>query len=218
MTEILTSAQMRAAERAAIDSGAVSGRVLMDRAGAIVLDAVAQAWPVLAKRRGLARILCGPGNNGGDGFVIARLLQAQGWKVEVVTFGDPARLPPDARANHTRLGVLVTDGQTAPATAFAGDLSVDAVFGTGLARPISDPALIAWLTEHAHYGEAGGATVAVDVPSGLDADSGRVLTGEAGAICARSRLTVTFHRAKLGHYLAEGPEWCGALTIGDIGL
>lgn len=209
---------MRAVERRAIDSGKVTGRVLMERAGAAVVAALHSTWPRLLARAGVARVLCGPGNNGGDGFVIARLLAAQGWQVHVVVFGDTARLPPDARASFDLLNLLIIDGASPPDRPFDGDISIDAVFGIGLARPITDPALCAWLADHDRFTQAAGASLAVDVPSGLDADSGRVLQNTGNAICAHSRHTVTFHRAKPGHYLAAGPEYCGALTIADIGL
>lgn len=218
VTEILTSAQMRAVERVAIDSGAVSGLLLMECAGQAVLSAIDQVWPLLRTKIGSARILCGPGNNGGDGFVIARLLHDRGWSVDPVFFGRAERLPPDARANFDRLKMQVVDGTCQTQAPFAGDLSIDAVFGTGLARPIEDPALCAWLADHDRVTQAGGASVAVDIPSGLDADSGRVLQGAAGAFCARSHLTVAFHRAKPGHYLAQGPDFCGQLHIAGIGL
>ncbi|WP_306418857.1 NAD(P)H-hydrate epimerase [Roseinatronobacter ekhonensis] len=198
---------------AAIDSGTVTGLALMERAGAGVVASFHTNWPAL--RSGSARILCGPGNNGGDGFVIARLLHANGWQVQVVTFGHPDQLPQDARHNFNRLAMPVADGATTPPTQFDGDLSVDAMFGTGLTRPISDPAMASWLHCHDRFCAAGGAAIAVDIPSGLDADSGRVLQGSA---CARSGLTVTFHRAKPGHYLADGPEFCGTLHIVGIGL
>jgi hydroxyethylthiazole kinase-like uncharacterized protein yjeF len=218
MTEILTSAQMRAAEAAAIDSGAVTGLDLMERAGQGVLAAIGARWPDLFSQRGIARILCGPGNNGGDGFVIGRLMQAAGWQVETVFFGRADRLPPDARQNLDRLAWPVVDGHATAPTQSKPDLSVDAVLGTGLTRPIADQRLQGWLRLHDQFTLSGGATVAVDIPSGLDADSGRVLVGPLGACCARSCLTVTFHRAKPGHYLADGPEYCGALDIMDIGL
>lgn len=205
---------MRAAERAAIDSGTVSGLELMERAGAATCDAILSHWPCFAKGQHQARILCGPGNNGGDGYVIARQLVSRGWSVQVVSFGARDRLPPDARQNCDRYGGPQIDGSDAP-TAFEGHLSVDAVFGTGLTRPITDRAIQGWLAAHDRFSARGGASVAVDIPSGLDADSGRVLDGSA---CARSALTVTFHRAKPGHYLADGPAYCGLLHVVDIGL
>lgn len=99
MTELLTAAQMRAIEQAAIRSGEVTGLELMERAGAGVVGAILAEWPELAETPGRAVVLCGPGNNGGDGFVIARLLAGRGWTVEVFLYGDPSKLPPDARVN-----------------------------------------------------------------------------------------------------------------------
>ena len=93
MTELLTAAQMRAIEAAAIESGSVTGLELMERAGQGVVDAVMAEWPELAKTSHKAAVLCGPGNNGGDGFVVARLLMEWGWEVKVFLYGEPDKLP-----------------------------------------------------------------------------------------------------------------------------
>ncbi|MGL6212215.1 MAG: NAD(P)H-hydrate epimerase, partial [Paracoccaceae bacterium] len=97
MTELLTAAQMRAIEAAAIASGEVTGLELMERAGRGVVEAVFEEWPELKATSHRAVVLCGPGGNGGDGFVVARLLRECGWSVEVFLYGDPERLPPDAQ-------------------------------------------------------------------------------------------------------------------------
>jgi hydroxyethylthiazole kinase-like uncharacterized protein yjeF len=89
MTELLTAAQMRAIEQAAIESGQVTGLELMERAGRGVVEAILEEWPELATTSHRAVVLCGPGNNGGDGFVVARLLRDRGWEVEVFLYGDP---------------------------------------------------------------------------------------------------------------------------------
>ena len=102
MSELLTAAQMRAIEAAAIASGAVTGLELMERAGAGVVAAVLEEWPEMALTSQRAVVLCGPGNNGGDGFVVARLLAGRGWAVEVYLYGDAGKLPPDARVNYER--------------------------------------------------------------------------------------------------------------------
>ncbi|MCL4676384.1 MAG: NAD(P)H-hydrate epimerase, partial [Pararhodobacter sp.] len=213
MTDLVTSAQMRAIERAAIESGSVTGRELMDRAGAGVVGAVIDHWPGLAAG-GHAVVLCGPGNNGGDGFVIARLLHERGWLVSLFLFGDPARLPEDARANHdrwTRLGAVhpLEDPQGGVYGGFgdrAPDLIVDALFGTGLTRDLPGEVeqaltdITSWMQRRRRWVPV----VAVDIPSGLCADSGARRGCELAA-----GLTVTFHCAKPGHYLGEGPERCG---------
>lgn len=222
MTDLVTSAQMRAIEHAAIESGSVTGLDLMERAGAGVVAAVLDQWPALAAG-GHAVVLCGPGNNGGDGFVVARLLHDRGWRVSVFLYGDPARLPGDARHNHDRwirLGTVrpLEDPQGGVYGGFgaaAPDLIVDALFGIGLTRDLPgdvDQALIditSWMHRHGRWVPV----VAVDIPSGLCADSGALRGCELAA-----GLTVTFHGAKPGHYLGEGPERCGVLRVVDIGL
>ncbi len=222
MTDLLTAAQMRATEQAAIESGRVSGLELMERAGKGVVAAVGEEWPRLAARPHRAAILCGPGNNGGDGFVVARLLRQAGWAVEAFLFGDPARLPPDARANHDAWRALgpVRPACTGDAAATMADcdLLVDALFGTGLTRPIESPCLTAWFARFDAAAEtipeqARPATLAIDLPSGLHADSGEIL-GAAPKVA----LTVTFHRMKRGHRLGAGPHCCGQVVIKDIGL
>ena len=102
MTELLTAAQMKAIEQAAIDSGEVTGLELMERAGRGVVEAVFEEWPEMAATSHKAVVLCGPGNNGGDGFVVARLLAEWGWEVEVFLYGDVDKLPPDAKVNYER--------------------------------------------------------------------------------------------------------------------
>ena len=98
MTELLTAAQMRAIERAAIESGEVTGLELMERAGRGVVEAIFAEWPELKAEPQRAVVLCGPGNNGGDGFVVARLLKERGWEVLVRFLGARDRQPPDAGA------------------------------------------------------------------------------------------------------------------------
>ena len=134
MTELLTAAQMRALEQAAMAVGAVTGRDLMERAGRGAVDAIFAEWPDLAAAPHRAVVLCGPGNNGGDGFVVARLLHDWGWQVALYLYGDAEKLPPDARANHDRWRALgpVLPFASAPTAADAADLYVDALFGTGL--------------------------------------------------------------------------------------
>ena len=209
MNELLTAAQMRACERAAIEAGEVTGLELMERAGRGVVDAMLAWRPQLAAAPHRAVVLCGPGNNGGDGFVVARLLKERGWDVEVFLYGDAGRLPPDARTNSDRWRQVGTirDYWSFDAGMTCRDLTIDALFGTGIARPLEPAA------QHEEVLSTSSPMVAVDLPTGLHADTGKMMEPGFAA-----DLTVTFHRAKLGHFLAEGPVRCGHLMVADIGL
>ncbi len=222
MTDLVTSAQMRSIERTAIDSGAVSGLALMERAGAAVVDALLAEWPQLAQGAQRAVVLCGPGNNGGDGFVIARLLQAAGWRVEVFLYGDAARLPPDAVANFRRwtdigavralaFPTVPPEGAEQVATALSeAALVVDALFGTGLSRPVDGLAPVV-----AAQRAAPARCVAVDLPSGMFSDDP---AGAPVGLWVRADLTVTFHRGKPAHIDPLTAPDCGRVVIADIGL
>ncbi|SEO67553.1 yjeF C-terminal region, hydroxyethylthiazole kinase-related/yjeF N-terminal region [Salinihabitans flavidus] len=209
MTELLTAAQMRAIERAAIESGTVTGLDLMERAGRGVVEAIFRQWPDLARAPHRALVLCGPGNNGGDGFVIARLLTEWCWEVEVALFGDPAKLPPDAKTNYRRWRTMgeVEDYGALTEEERDCDVIVDALFGTGMTRPFK--------AARPQEKTAAPSTrcVAVDLPTGIHTDTGATMATPFVA-----DLTVTFHRPKLGHYLTDGPAWCGTVAIADIGL
>ena len=198
-------------------SGSVTGAVLMERAGAGVMAAALAQWPDLRASRLRAVVLCGPGNNGGDGFVIARLLHGWGWAVDLFLLGDASRLPPDARAMHDRWR---TYGAVHPLDAKAlhgheAELWVDAIFGIGLSRQVPDTVYLTLAGMDEARALRGARVVAVDVPSWLCADSGRGL-GRDLNFCAD--LTVTFHALKPGHLLAEGPRACGRVVVADIGL
>lgn len=217
MAELLSGAQMRAIEGAAIASGSVTGLDLMERAGAGVVEAIIREWPDFASGNHMATVLCGPGNNGGDGYVIARLLQDRGWRVTCHVLGDTDRLPPDARANHDRWAaqgpcVPLTD-RSAGTVKSMPDLVVDALFGTGLTRPVegeADFVLGNLATIRADFGVR---CVSVDMPSGMCSDSGRTL-----GCCPRVDLTVSFHTEKIGHRLGNADTCCGKIVVRDIGL
>ncbi|MDW4496690.1 NAD(P)H-hydrate epimerase [Sulfitobacter sp. D35] len=209
---LLSAAEMRNAEDRAIGSGAVTGLELMERAGAGAVATALQHWPALAAG-GHAAIFCGPGNNGGDGFVVARLLALRGLSISLWLLGHPDALPADAARNHDIWVNSGTVGDLAAASdetlAAGADLAVDALFGTGLSRPVTLPLDRIFLNAPR--------VLSLDIPSGLCADSGRVIGGAEGS-AVTADLTVTFHRAKLGHYLSEGPAHCGTLAVCDIGL
>jgi hydroxyethylthiazole kinase-like uncharacterized protein yjeF len=233
MGEVLTAAQMRAIEQAAIASGAVTGLELMERAGAGVVAAVLEEWPVLALTSQRAVVLCGPGNNGGDGFVVARLLAGRGWAVEVFLYGDAGKLPPDARVNYERwleLGEVGKFSELLKQHGWDSDLNlcfggekvifVDAVFGTGLSRPLDFE--LAQFMQDARDRTLGH-TVTIDIPSGYCSNSGKALIEniEDAIDLNFSRyfdLCVTFHRAKIGHLLLEGSRASRHVRIVDIGL
>jgi len=221
MAKILTTAQMRAAEAAAIASGAVSGLELMERAGQGVVAAVRAVWPGLVAAR--AVVLCGPGNNGGDGYVVARLLAALGWDVFVLATAAPERLPPDAAANARRwraVGGRIGD-YDAPhlrdllCESDRDTVLIDALLGIGQDRRCD--ALLAPLNaalDHCRKVLPGAAlhVVAVDLPTGYDADTGAVLADAP----VKPDLTVTFHAEKPVHQILRSGGY--AVVVKDIGL
>jgi hydroxyethylthiazole kinase-like uncharacterized protein yjeF len=205
---VLSAAEMREVETAAMASGSVTGRVLMDRAGQGAVAAMLDHWPDLAQSRHRAVVLCGPGNNGGDGYVMACDLAARGWAVDVCALGEPARLPPDAATAHDAWAAQgpVRPLAEAPGRMHGADVVIDALFGIGLARPLDGDiaAVLAAVPATARR-------VAVDVPSGCDADTGAVL----GAAFAAD-LVITFHAPKPAH--ARLANDGAAVAIVDIGL
>jgi hydroxyethylthiazole kinase-like uncharacterized protein yjeF len=194
---ILTVAEMTAADQAAIAAG-TPGVELMERAGQAVTDAVVARF-----RPQPALVLCGPGNNGGDGYVVARLLKQRGWPVEVRALGEP--VTQDAQAMSARW-----DGPTQALNGgLDGALVIDALFGAGLSRPLEGVAANA-ATLLANRPER---VVAIDIPSGVPGDTGQPI---GPAVCAA--LTVTFHARKPGHVLEPGRQLCGEVLVADIGL
>lgn len=199
--EILTIAQMYAADRAAMAAG-IPGTALMENAGRAVAEAILARW----SPRPVA-ILCGPGNNGGDGFVAARYLAAAGWPVRVGLLGEIAAVKGDAAwAASTWPGAVES---AVPALLDGAGLVVDALYGAGLSRPLDDDSLALVQAIAA----SGAPVVAVDVPSGLNGDAGAVMGGVAAA-----NLTVTFFRKKPGHLLLPGRPLCGEVLVADIGI
>lgn len=194
---ILTAEDMRAAEAETMAQGA-SVDQLMERAGAAVAAAV---WRFGGGKSVL--IACGPGNNGGDGYVAARMLRARGLAVRVAACAPPRTAVAQRALDAWGDGVEPFDGATPPAPLF-----VDALYGTGLARAL-DPAIcepMRRLADHAHF------RIAVDVPSGVDCDSGANL----GAIAAN--LTIALGYMKPAHLLQPAAGLCGQVRVADIGI
>lgn len=199
--ELLTVAEMYRADALAAASG-VPGLDLMEAAGAAVAKEVRRRW----RPRPVA-VLCGPGNNGGDGFVVARLLAGAGWPVQVGLLGRRESLKGDAAVNAGRWsGPVSSLGDDLLAGA---PLVIDALFGAGLARPLEGIARS--LVQRIDAGNFD--CLAVDVPSGVAGDSGAVL-----GTAPKCRATVTFFRAKPGHWLLPGRDLCGDLVVADIGI
>ena len=198
---LLTVDHMYAADRAAMESG-VPGGVLMANAGAAIAEAMIHRWTPRP-----TCVLCGPGNNGGDGFVVARLLKERGWHISLALLGGREALKGDAATMASRwCGPVVP---LAPDVLDGCALVLDALFGAGLTRPLGGAAR-ATIEDLASRCLP---MVAVDVPSGLDGNTGAVLGAAAPA-----QLTVTFCRAKPGHLLFPGRDLTGELIVADIGI
>jgi len=194
---------MRGVDRWAIEGRGVASLELMEAAGRAVAEAVAGLAP-----QGPVRVVCGKGNNGGDGFVAARLLREMGFEVEALLLWPEEELRGDAAVNFERFGGEVIGGDLAEGLAGSGAV-VDAIFGTGFEGAPREPAAGAIEAINA----CGAPVVACDIPSGVDASS-----GEAEGEAVEANLTVTFHAAKLGQRIAPGKWHCGELRVVPIGI
>ncbi len=205
MNEILTVAEMGSADRLAVEAG-VASLILMEKAGAAVADVVDRLYP-LAK----ILVLCGPGNNGGDGFCAAANLRLRGYQVQVAALvaldglkGDAADMAKRWRGPFASLNQPAFGGAT---------LIVDALFGAGLSRPLDGAAADIVRAVNG----SGIPILAVDVPSGLHGDLARPLEGADG-LSIHATQTVTFFRKKPAHLLYPGRGLCGEVTLADIGI
>lgn len=196
---------VREIDRLAIEQG-TSGLELMTRAGAAVLRAVRARWP----RAQRLLVVCGTGNNGGDGLVVARLAYEAGLTVTAIMSERPARLRGDALRAHDALRAAGLDIQAFSSNGWpAADVIVDALFGTGLDREVTGAAREMVELMNA----ANSPIVAVDIPSGLHADSGRVL-----GVAVRAHVTVTFIALKQGLFTGDGPACCGEVVFDDLAV
>jgi ADP-dependent NAD(P)H-hydrate dehydratase / NAD(P)H-hydrate epimerase len=196
--EIISVDEMRAIDAASAAAG-MPTRTLMENAGRAVAEAIVLRFPQQP-----VAVLCGPGNNGGDGWVVARALREMGWPVWVESLASRDALQGDAAdAAKAWAGDVFALGQSEQ----EAGLYVDALFGAGLSRPLEgEAARLAVMAPAARV-------VAVDVPSGLKGDDGNPL----GDVCFESALTVTFVRKKPAHVLMPGRAWCGEVLVADIG-
>jgi ADP-dependent NAD(P)H-hydrate dehydratase / NAD(P)H-hydrate epimerase len=196
---LLTPAEMAEMDQAAI-AGGIPGILLMEYAGRAVAEAVRSRWPELP-----VLVLCGPGNNGGDGYVAARVLRETGSDVRIAQFGPP---PTGDAAHHAALWLDRTE-PFSPEMLARDLVAIDAIFGAGLSRPVDGEALAALQMVAA----SGVRICAIDIPSGVDG-----ATGEVRGFAAQASITVTFFRKKPGHLLNPGHRLCGELTVADIGI
>ena len=199
---LLSPAQMYEADRLTIEGG-ISGPELMENAGSAVTEQIILRWPEARH----AAILCGPGNNGGDGFVVARQLVEKGWRCDLYLLVDREQLKGDA--------AWAADRWAGPAKPL-GELNlegvgvvVDALFGAGLNRGLDGPAAQAV----ASVLKSEVPVVAIDIASGVDGTSGQIATKSIQA-----ELTVTFFRKKPGHLLIPGRQRCGEVSVAQIGI
>lgn len=207
--------EVREFDRRAIEELGVPAVVLMENAGRQAADEAARLMRECGGRR--AVVVAGAGNNGGDGFVVARHLAVRGFEAAVVLVGDKEKLRGEAAVNFAVLGKIGIAVREAGADAAArigeaareADLVVDALLGTGLAGEVREPYRSVIETINAIKKPV----LAIDIPSGLDADTGRAL----GA-AVRATATVTFVAAKKGFAAREAEEYLGLVTVADIGV
>lgn len=202
MHELLTCAQTRQADGLTI-AGGVAGIELMERAGAAVAAVAAR----MAPPGRTVLVLAGAGNNGGDGFVAARLLREAGFRVVTALHGDAARIQGDAALALARLGETPTPAHDIAPGRFG--LIVDALFGAGLDRDVEGEA--AAIVEAVN--RVGAPVLAIDLPSGVAGDSGQIL-----GTAIRATQTITFFRRKPGHLLYPGRQMCGPVEVAEIGI
>jgi len=217
--ESLTRDEVRAVDRAAIEVLGIPGVILMENAGRNCADAIVDflCKSLGGKSKQNVAIVAGPGNNGGDGYVIARHLAMRGFRVITWIICPAEKISGDAAVNLRAITALQHDIRFLTSEQLTGlsaslaefDVVIDAIGGTGIRGPLRGDAAIAVEQINA----AGRAVVAVDIPTGLDCDTGR-----ADGPVVRADLTVTFVAAKRGFDLGVAGEYTGAVVIADIGI
>lgn len=200
------AAEQRALDEWAIGERGIPGLDLMERAGEGLTNLVCELAPI-----GTIAVVCGKGNNGGDGLVAARLLRVLGRDVRVLLLAAPGELRGDAKANCERLPGAAPE-RFVPAMLEGADAIVDAVLGTGFSGEPRDPSATAIAAINT-AARAGAVVVACDVPSGVDGS-----TGEVAAEAVRADGTATFHAAKPGLWIAPGKAHAGEVRVIDIGI
>ena len=204
--QILTTAEMREVDRLTTERYGIPSLTLMENAGRSVAEFIGRRFPHLERRRVI--VLCGKGNNGGDGFVAARHLREKGASVSTYLFADPGEVKGDAAANLDRwrqvAGELhavrtAEEWQRSKQALRSADVIVDALLGTGVRGKVEG--LLAEVIADVNGHRALQTVIAVDIPSGLSAD-----TGEFAPVCVQADHTVTFTAPKMGMVLRKGPQ------------
>jgi NAD(P)H-hydrate epimerase len=212
LPRVVGAEEMQAVDRYVIETLNIIGRVLMENAGRAVFAAICERWAPLRGKR--AVVLCGKGNNGGDGFVVARYLQEAGVNCEICLIGSANELRGDAAANHVvlaRLGYTVREIQhldELPELRQA-DFIVDALLGSGARGPLQG--LLAQVVNRIN--ECGRPVIAIDLPTGMNADAGEVV-----GPCVQAKLTVTIGCRKPGLLFSPGREYAGEVMVAEIGF
>ena len=212
LPRVVTAEEMQAVDKYTIETLSIAGRVLMENAGRAVFTSINARWSPLAGKRAL--VLCGKGNNGGDGLVVARYLREAGVQCEIFLIGLVSELRGDAAANQivlARLGYSVQEIQhleTLPDLRRA-DFIVDALLGTGVRGPLQG--LMGQIVTRMN--ESGRPVIAIDLPTGMNAD-----TGEVAGPCVQAKLTVTLGCRKQGLLFSPGREFAGEVVVAEIGF
>lgn len=203
--ELYRADQVRELDRIAIEDFGIPGLTLMESAGLAAYSLLREKWPEVQD----ITVVCGTGNNGGDGFVVARLALQDGIAVRVLQLGDPDKLAVDARHNADEF--LALGGEVLPFESVPEqtEVIVDGVFGTGLEREVTG----IWAEALDAINEHWAPVLALDIPSGLHSDRGKVL-GHA----VKADATISFIGLKQGLFTGDGPEQCGELCFADLGV
>ena len=215
MNPVLSRDQIRRVDRLAVERYSIAGLVLMENAGRNAAEIIRNTYG----HTGNAFICCGPGNNGGDGCVIARHLHNAGWSVRLMITADTSQMTHDTEANFTIVAAMKVETHVLPdlegQRALVGsvredEVVIDALLGTGFRGQVRSPT--AELIEAVVNAATKRAVVAVDVPSGLDCN-----TGEPSNATVRADLTITFVAAKTGFTVAAATPYIGRIEVADIG-
>ena len=209
--QTISIAEAQAFDQKAQEELRIPSLILMENAGRSAAEEAIKSFKGSGKR---VAVICGTGNNGGDGLVAARHLLNAGFSVDIYLIGDPAKLKNDPGINHA---VLVSMGQKIKRVESAADLQevkspgliIDAIFGIGLKAEIKEP----YLCAIKYLNGLKMPILAIDVPSGLNAD-----TGEIMGAAIKAKITVAFVAAKIGFFLKDGPSTCGQIIVRDIGI